>query len=119
MAVGNPLTRQRSPWVDVPNVPELELLWAEMGLAPRMLARRVHDGTLRVIVCDEPSGWHLSISHEFNNGNGGRYPGWDEISHARYELVPDEVDMVMHLPPPSEFVALHDTTFHLWESPAR
>lgn len=54
-------------------------------------------------------GWHLSISHPT------RYPTWDEIAHVRYTLVPDSVRIVMHLPPRSEYVALHPFCFNLWE----
>lgn len=54
-------------------------------------------------------GWHLSISHKF------RYPTWDEIAKARYALLPQEHDYVMHLPPPSDYVAIHANCFHLHE----
>lgn len=53
--------------------------------------------------------WHLSISHPH------RYPTWDEIADARYELVPDDITMAMLLPPPGEYVNAHDTCFHLWQ----
>ena len=85
--------------------------------------RNVGDGYLRVIVDEEPIGWHLSISHAKRGKGGqlsaGRYPKWDEIAHARYEFLPLDIDVVMHLPPPEEYVALHDTTFHLHEYPDR
>jgi hypothetical protein len=54
-------------------------------------------------------GWHLSISHP------NRYPTWDEVAKARYELVPDEVHMVMHLPKMDEYVNIHESCFHLHE----
>lgn len=53
--------------------------------------------------------WHLSISHLH------RYPGWDEIADVRYELVPGEVTMALLLPPPGEYVNVHDFCFHLWQ----
>jgi hypothetical protein len=62
-----------------------------------------------VLVGLEPAGWHLSISHP------SRYPTWDEIADARYELVPDGAHMAMLLPPRAEYVALHPTTMHLHE----
>jgi hypothetical protein len=85
--------------------------------------RNVSDGYLRVIIDEEPLGWHLSISHAKRGKGGqlgpGRYPKWDEIAHARFEFLPHELDFVMHLPPPEEYMALHDTTFHLHEYPDR
>jgi hypothetical protein len=53
--------------------------------------------------------WHLSISHP------ERYPTWDEIADARYELVPDEVTMALLLPPRGEYVNAHPNCFHLWQ----
>ena len=35
---------------------------------------------------------------------------------ARYELIPDAVTMAMLLPPMEQFVNLHSTTLHLWET---
>jgi hypothetical protein len=55
------------------------------------------------------NGWHLSISHP------KRYPMWDEIKAARYDLIPDAVTMGMLLPPKGEYVALHQNCFHLHE----
>ena len=53
--------------------------------------------------------WHMSISHP------RRYPTWDEIADVRYELVPKEVTMAMMLPPPGEYLNLHEFTFHCWQ----
>ena len=53
--------------------------------------------------------WHLSISHP------DRYPTWDEVADARYELCPDDVTMAMLLPPSGEYLNVHKTTFHLWQ----
>jgi hypothetical protein len=54
-----------------------------------------------------PKSWHLSISHPF------RYPTWDEIKAARYDLLPHDVTMAMILPPTSEYVNIHENCFHL------
>lgn len=68
----------------------------------------VLDGELQLIVGQEPKiGWHMSISHS------RRYPTWNEIKEARYKFCPDEVTMAMILPPKSEYVNVHPTTFHL------
>jgi hypothetical protein len=89
----------------------------------RVWQRNVHDGHLSVIVGREPAGdgliWHLSISHRTNEATPqpGRYPTWDEITEARYRFCPDDVTMAMLLPPKSEYVNVHATTFHLWQTP--
>ena len=49
----------------------------------------------------------------------GRYPTWDEIADARDELLPGDVEFVMYLPRSGEYVAVHDSTFHLHELRAR
>lgn len=91
-----------------------------LGEGCRFARRCVHDGYLVAIVADEPGiGWHLSISHRRPNGDLVRYPTWDEIAHARDTFLPAELGFVMHLPPAGEYVALHDTTFHLHQHPAR
>jgi len=103
-----PITKQRSPWLRVESVQPVA--WASV------YQRKVGDGALTAIVADEPEiGWHLSISHRDNRGGMSRYPTWDEIAHARDELLPDHIEFVMFLPRSDEYVALHDTTFHLHE----
>lgn len=100
-----PLTRQRSEWEQVPSV---------FGGAEQF-RRRVGDGTLVAILAQEPTGWHLSISFRDHKGRLTRYPRWDEIVHARDALTPLDVAFAMILPTADEYVALHDTTFHLHE----
>lgn len=56
-------------------------------------------------------GWHMSISHP------KRYPTWDEIAKARYELLPDTITMAMILPPTAEYVNTHPNCFHLHQIP--
>lgn len=58
-------------------------------------------------------GWHLSISTNY------RYPSWDEIAHARYSLLPDDVHMGLPLPPSKQYISLHHNCFHLHEMPVR
>src|SRR5580765_7472421 len=65
----------------------------------------------RIILTEEPGGWHLSISRH------DRDPSWDEIATARYRLLPAELTFAMFLPPRAEYVNLHQYTFHLYESP--
>ena len=66
-------------------------------------------GPFSVIVCNEPHGWHLSVSHK------SRYPIWDEIKACKYAFLP-EIDMYMSLPPEGEYINLHPNCFHLWET---
>lgn len=47
-------------------------------------------------------GWHMSIAHP------KRYPTWDEIAKARYELIPDDCTMALMLPPRSQYVNIHN-----------
>lgn len=92
--------------------PETKLYW-----------QNVEDGQLRVMVSPPFSGqgWHLSISHAIavigpsGSPIAGRYPSWDEIRDARYDLLPDEITVGILLPPKAEYVNLHPTTFHLHE----
>lgn len=66
-------------------------------------------GDCRILITtDEPAGWHLSISCE------NRYPTWDEIAAARYALGPKDLNVVMHLPPESEYVNVQEYCFHLY-----
>lgn len=104
----SPITRQRSPWT------------AGQKIGPlASFHRPVSDGQLVALVAEEPLGWHMSISFRNHLGLLTRYPRWDEIAHARDQLLPAHIGFVMHLPTADEYVALHDTTFHLHEHPER
>lgn len=83
------------------------------GTLVRAWRRLVADGRLNALVSDEPLGWHLSIAHVLDSGRPGRYPTWDEIVHARQQLLPDEAFFAMVLPPAADYINLHPTTFHL------
>jgi hypothetical protein len=94
----------------------------------RVFERDAADGArLRVIVGREPIGpagavqWHMSISStwvECHRATPDRYPTWDEVAEARERYLPDELTFAMILPPRSEYVNLHATTFHLHEVPS-
>lgn len=90
--------------------------WKEVGRDPVTGGKHFACGALNVILADESTReyketkrWHLSISHPM------RYPKWDEITDARYTLVPDHVTMAMILPPRAEYVNIHKNCFHLHE----
>lgn len=82
-----------------------------------------HFGGCHIMLTHELTGWHLSISCK------NRYPTWDEITHARYTLLPADIMMVMALPPPDQYVNLSPNCFHLseiskeimeaWETPVQ
>lgn len=118
-----PLTRQRSPWERCEGQPAgaaIDALRAIGSSGIEEFDRLVHDGNLHAIIsCDPVIGWHLSISHirwaRKGRPPAQRYPSWDELADARYELLPSDIDVVMKLPPEATYVALHDTTFHLHE----
>jgi hypothetical protein len=55
--------------------------------------------------------WHMSISC------ANRYPTWEEISDARYSLLPLGLTFAQILPPLNEYVSVHPNCFHLWEIP--
>lgn len=97
----------------VPTPMEVLKLWRAHGISGAVYRL----GACRIILAREPLGprgelrWHLSISHP------DRYPDWDEIAEARYQLVPNEAMMVMVLPPAEQYVNICDTCFHLHEVP--
>lgn len=114
-----------SGWHHVPTPPDIAALNRAMGAtATDIYQKDLDDGHLTAIVAKEPYGLHLSISHRttlVSPSTGkpmpGRYPTWDEISDARYQLLPDKVYMAQILPPRKEYVNVHPTTFHLFEIP--
>lgn len=73
-------------------------------------AKRYMLGECQIIVGTMPSGKkHLSISHP------DRHPTWDEMKQARYELLPDNIDMAMYLPASKEYVNIHNHCFHWYQ----
>lgn len=66
-------------------------------------------GKCAVMVAVENDRWHLSISC------ADRYPSWDEITDARYSLLPDHITFAQLLPPRANYVNVQPNTFHLWE----
>lgn len=102
---------KRSALVVLPNISALQAVPPGLPIEPG--AKAYIMGACRIIVGHSTSGWHLSMSC------ASRYPTWDELAKARYELIPDAVTMVMLLPPQAEYVNLHSTTLHLWEVKAK
>lgn len=82
----------------------------------KIFTRRVRDGELRSIVsCDPPDyRWNLTITH---TGRKERYPTWEELTHARYELLPGKLCMALYLPSIEDAVGPPTaSTLHLIET---
>ena len=106
---GDPLRTQRSPWV--PGKP-----FVIGPVVAETFRRNVHDGFLTALAAEEPEGWHLSISFSNHRGDHSRYPTWDEQVHAVRTLLPNDGQAYhMILPPDTDYVAVHETTFHWHE----
>jgi hypothetical protein len=56
---------------------------------------------------------HVSISHH------RRDPFWTEIKALREVFFPDDVDAMMMLPQPQDYVNLHPHAFHVIQTPER
>lgn len=105
----------------IPPAAMLEMEWRRRGIAEEEIATMkgakwfatITD--LQCCVNREPTQhgelWHMSISHP------KRYPGWDEIKEARYQLLPTDIDFMMLLPKPADYVNFHKNCFHLWQTP--
>ena len=85
--------------------------WTEFQntLCPDMAGKWYQSGALRVCVAKENKLWHLSVSCPH------RYPTWDEIFSAWYDLVPDagQINGAIILPRKAEYVNLHPNCFHV------
>lgn len=98
----------QTPIVELPEVAErMPAMLRECGVRVFMM------NGCRILLGNEPQGWHLSISRT------DRDPTWGEIATARYRLLAHVPTMAMFLPPLSEYVNVHPYTFHLHEDPPR
>jgi hypothetical protein len=115
------------------------LEWTELKKLPSSMVKHFSDGNMTllricfakdptepaskfvVIITDDDGTMHMSISHQRcieidQEWVPGRYPTWDEIADARYALMPPEKYFAQILPPKEQYVAVHPTTFHLFET---
>lgn len=82
----------------------------------------VSDGVLKALVSHDEVRpglllWHLSVSFRGPNGELCRLPSWDELKHAKFQLVPADVPMILLFPRrQAPYVNVHNTTLHLFES---
>ena len=98
-------------WVDDPGATALLTRVPERQIS--VLTCRVPDGTLQAIRDTNTEGlWHLSITHQPKRRRKHRFPTWAEVAHARNDLLPANLTVVVYLPPP---VAAADDTLHLFE----
>lgn len=90
----------------------------------RCYRAKVADGWLKAIVSQDPveergilkTLWHLSVSHSGENWKPGRLPTWDELKHAKFNLVREDVPMVLIFPSSGAvYVNEYPTCLHLWE----
>lgn len=89
----------------------------------RTYTAKVPDGLLKAIVSRDPIPgweqrlWHLSVSHDRADGKPGRLPSYDELKAAKYQLLSEDVAMVLVFPRKSApYVDVYPTCLHLWES---
>ena len=93
--------RRHLPISEIPVGPD------NLGFPPGEMVKAYRLGECTVIITREFGQWHLSINH------AGREPTWAEISQARYRLLPDDITMVMLLPPRREYVNINKNVFQL------
>jgi len=104
----------RGPGPSLDKLPPIQAGSAAIIPGVEPLIRNYTMGRLLILVGFDPAvGWHLSISHP------SRYPSWDEIKKARYELLPSDLTFGLILPPEGEYVNIHPFCFHLYEITAR
>jgi hypothetical protein len=68
-------------------------------------------GDVSAHVAKENDLWHVSVSLPY------RYPTWDEIYQAWYDLCPDaaEITGAILLPKKAEYVNIHANCFHVYQ----
>lgn len=86
----------------------------------RRYIAEARDGVLLAMVSRDGGLWHVSVSHRSGVRDGRevytRCPTWDEVKHAVYTLVPDDVGMAMYFPKRSDgYANAHATCLHVWE----
>jgi len=93
------------------------------ALAVRRYAADAADGELFAFVSRDPVGvgrrllWHLSVSFCDRDRKPSRLPTWDELKSAKYQLIPDDVVMILIFPrKTAAYVNLLDSCLHLWQA---
>jgi len=80
-------------------------------------ARGYTMGECKILVTIEPRKQHGVVRrcHHLSISCRDRDPTWAEIATARYRILPDNIIVVMVLPPIDLYVNVHEHTFHLIE----
>jgi hypothetical protein len=86
-------------------LPDLMRLWQFKGMIQADL-KAFRMGQCSILVGHDDY-YHMSISNPL------RYPTWDEVAKARYELIPDDITMMMPLPPKAEYINIERYCFQL------
>lgn len=99
------------PVIREPNNPQLVALVTRGMLEPGTRQFKMGKVTILLSPPLESVGWHMSISHP------DRYPTWDEVAKAWYELVPDSDNRVgkMILPKREDYINIHNFCFQIHE----
>ncbi|HEY3367803.1 MAG TPA: hypothetical protein VGK74_22320 [Symbiobacteriaceae bacterium] len=84
----------------------------QVSLLPSGVALRFEWKGLRIIASVDGQELHVSMSRP------DRYPTWEEIKAVKALFWDDEADVIMFLPPASEYVNVHPNCFHLYGDPA-
>lgn len=68
-------------------------------------------GDVKAIVTKDEGLWHISVSLAY------RYPTWEEVKSAWYDLVPgaENIAGAIILPRKRDYVNLHPNCFHVFE----
>jgi hypothetical protein len=64
----------------------------------RVFSRRIHDGTLRVLLATDSGDLHMMIDHD-----KGRMPTWDEVIDAKFTFCPIHKSMAVIIPSKEEW----------------
>lgn len=89
-------------WVRMDTVPIAGVQaqrWTKEGCGA-LISHEPHGGSMR---------WHASLSRKDS------LPSWGDIKDFRYSLLPLDLTFAQILPPPEDYVNLHQYCLHLWE----
>lgn len=93
--------------------------WEFVHGGPQMefFRRRVEDGELEAFVTQDPElGWIMRLRHRPSGvGRCARYPTWDEVTKARFELLPRRLEFMALVPDFEDDD--HDVSISLYENP--
>jgi hypothetical protein len=92
---------------EIPPTPQMNAVHLQPGINSYLRVYRMEKCS--IIITKEYGHWHLSIACP------DRLPSWDEVSEARYRLIPDHVTMAMLLPPKVTYLNVHPNCLQMIE----